>query len=166
MPAHDTVIIGIGNTLVTDDGVGIYCARHAASLLAQRGARHVAVREAELGGFALLTLLEGFTRAVIIDAIKLQGRAVGEIIELSADDLPPASHLVSGHQIDLATALAFGAQLGLSMPAPVHVIAIQIEDDITFGERLSPAVARAVPEAAALAVTLVCASEEGARGEL
>jgi hydrogenase maturation protease len=155
MPAPRTLILGLGNTLVSDDGVGVYAARQARTLLAAR-AQPVAVdvQEAEVGGFVLVELLADYDVAIIIDAIKLPGVVPGAIVELDAASLPRASHLTTGHQIDLPTALVLGRQLGQKMPSAVHIIAVQVVDDTTFGEKPSDSVAPAVAKAAERAVTL------------
>ena len=69
-----TLILGLGNAILCDDGVGIKAARYIAELGPNPD---VVVKEAELAGFALIDLLEGFDRAVVIDAVKLRERQAG-----------------------------------------------------------------------------------------
>lgn len=151
-PAEKPVLIlGLGNAILCDDGVGIKVARHIAE---NHASTDVVVKEAEVAGFALLDLLEGFDRAVVVDAVRLPDAAPGEIAVFDLDALTPSLHLVSGHQIDLPTALEMGRQLGRSMPASVHVVGVQVEDDRTFDERCTPAVEATISAAADVALRI------------
>ncbi len=66
----------------------------------------------------------------------------------------PSLHLVSGHQIDLPTALELGALLDVRLPTETWVVGVQVEDDRTFCERCTPAVERSIPGAAAEALAI------------
>ena len=175
------IVVGLGNTLLTDDGVGVYAVRRVRSLLEPD--EPIATEEAEIAGFALLDLLAGYDRAIVIDAVSLPGRAAGdhfaplgrraevhanavpnlwgpssrpspgEIIECSIDDFAPTSHLCAAHQIDLPTALQLGRQLGQQMPEAVTIIGVQVADDRTIAEQCTPAVEQAIEPAAQLALT-------------
>ena len=115
----------------------------------------VVVKEAELAGFALIDLLEGFDRAVVIDAVRLRDGKPGDIVVFDSSSLEPSLHLVAGHQIDLPTALEMGRRLGRPVPSTVHIVGVQIENDTTFSESCTPAVEAAIPEAARTALQIV-----------
>ena len=148
-----TRVLGLGNTILRDDGVGVVVAREVAAWLAQRKRpRSVEVVEAEMAGFALLELLAGCERVIIVDAVDLPGVAAGELIEIDPEGLRTSPRLRSVHEMDLPTALALGRQLGHPMPSDVQVLGIQAADMRTFGEELTPAVAAAVPAAVAAVI--------------
>lgn len=140
-----TLILGLGNAILCDDGVGIKVARRIAELGPHPG---IVVKEAELAGFALIDLLEGFERAVVVDAVRLRDAEPGEIVIFDGAQLEPSLHLVAGHQIDLPTALAMGRQLGRPVPHTVSIVGIQVQDDRTFSESCTPAVEAAIERAA------------------
>jgi len=146
------LVLGLGNTILRDDGVGIKVARHLAE---HHAAENIVVREAELAGFALIELLEGFDRAVVIDAVRIDGASPGEVVVFESGALQPSLHLVAGHQIDLPTALEMGRRMGRPVPGTVYVVGVQIEDDCTFDERCTDAVEAAIPEAARAALELI-----------
>jgi len=150
-PGARTVILGLGNAILSDDGVGIKVVRHIAKLGAPAG---VDLKEAEVAGFALLDLLGGYERAVVVDAIRLRDAQPGEVTVFDADSLEPSLHLVAGHQIDLPAALELGRRLGLPLPESVQIVSVQICDDTTFSEECTPAVTAAIPAAASMAVRL------------
>ena len=131
-----TIVLGLGNTILSDDGVGVYTAR----ALRDDIGGIADIVEAELAGFDLVELLEGYDRAVIIDAIELDGEPPGTIFRLSPDDMKITPRLASFHDIDIVTALALGRRLGLVMPEEVVIYAVQVEDALTLGEGCGPAV--------------------------
>ena len=135
-----TIVLGLGNTILSDDGVGVYTAR------ALRGELDgtADIVEAELAGFDLVELLEGYERAVIIDAIELDGEAPGTVFRLSPEDMRITPRLASFHDIDIVTALALGKRLGLVMPEEVVIYAVQVEDALTLGEGCGRAVEAAI----------------------
>jgi hydrogenase maturation protease len=146
------LVLGLGNTILSDDGVGVYAARRVRELLGPGEAIDVA--EAELGGFALLDLLEGYRGCVILDAVEWPDLAPGELRALELEAFAPTVRLAAGHQIDLPTALELGRTLGLVMPGRVTIVAVGVEDPRLLGERCTEAVAAAIAPAADLALRL------------
>src|SRR5665647_1034303 len=102
--------------------------------------------ERHVAGLRLLELVRGFTRVIIIDALKSPaevGREPGEVVRYEAKDFKGGHRYGSAHSIGLDTALELGHKLGYDMPEDVTVFAIEAVDVETFGEELSPAVAEA-----------------------
>jgi hydrogenase maturation protease len=152
-----TRLIGLGNTILTDDGVGIYVARAVRQRLSERpDAPEVDVVEAETAGFALLELLQGWERVIVVDALQLDGLQPGEIVRIDPGDLRTSLRLRSIHEIDLPTALALGRELGHPMPDEVLIVAVQAADLRTFGEELTAPVAAALPLAVEEILRLLC----------
>lgn len=156
------LVLGLGNTILTDDGVGIYVARRVRELLEADGADEpVDVAEAELAGFALVDLLEGYGACVIVDAVEWPDMAPGELRQLRLEDFAPTAKLAAGHQIDLPTALELGRTLGRPMPERVTIVAVQVAEPRLVGERCTDVVAAAIAPAAELAVKLARAIRPG-----
>ena len=65
-----TLVLGLGNPILSDDGVGLRVARAVESQLSQQ---EITVMETSMGGLSLLDLLTGYDRAIIIDAIQTRG---------------------------------------------------------------------------------------------
>ncbi|HEY3355992.1 MAG TPA: hydrogenase maturation protease [Polyangia bacterium] len=145
MPAaHSTLVLGLGNDILTDDAVGLLVARAVAA----RGLPGVIVREAAVAGFDLVDLLEGHARAVIVDAIRTDGGAPGDVYRFTPADLPRPGRLGAVHEIGLLEALELGRALGHAMPGEVVIIGVEARETEVFGEQPTPAVAAAVPVAA------------------
>jgi hydrogenase maturation protease len=151
------LLLGLGNTLLSDDAVGIHVARHIALGGKVPG---VDVREAEVAGFALLDLLEGYDHAVVVDAVRLRDGRPGEVVIFDGNGMDSSLHLVAGHQIDLPSAIELGRQLGRPVPNTVTIVGVQVEDDRTCSENCTPAVEAAIPEAARIALRLAAASQD------
>ena len=64
-----TQILGLGNTYLGDDAVGIHVIRELRPVVEPLG---IDVVEAELGGFELAEILGGYGRAKIVDAVKFE----------------------------------------------------------------------------------------------
>ena len=145
-----TLVLGMGNPILSDDGVGLLVAdRLRESSLPDS----VEVVQSEVGGLRLLELVRGFTRVIIIDALQSpaeSGRHPGEVYRYEAKDFKGGHRYGSAHSIGLDTALELGHKLGYDMPAEVTVFAIEAEDVETFGEELSPPVAAAAERVFAL----------------
>ena len=144
-----TLVLGIGNEIRGDDGVGIHVARRVAELLPAELAARVDVDEACTGGFDLVDYLRGYDRAVVADAIKTEGGEPGTVYRFAAEALEPTAHLGHSHGVNLASALAILRELKLGAPREVRVVAVEAEWLYEFREELSPRVAAAVEEAAA-----------------
>lgn len=139
-----TLVLGLGNPILTDDGVGIYVVRRAASRCA---ADHVSFAEACVGGLRLLDILAGYQRVLLVDAIQTAGGEPGTIYRLHPHHLQQSLHSGSSHDLTLAGALTLGRNLGLPLPDDDHltILAIEVEDVLTFGEECTPPVRAAIP---------------------
>lgn len=141
-----TLVLGLGNTLLTDDGVGILVVRALSRSLEQPD---VDIREACLGGLRLLDVVAGYERLILIDAIQLGGEA-GRIYRLHPTDLGVTLHSSSSHDIGLQAAMELGRKLGLVVPEDkdIVILAIEAADTVTFGENCTPSVRSAVLQVA------------------
>jgi hydrogenase maturation protease len=134
-----TLILGMGNPILSDDGVGLYVAQRLRETALPEG---VEIRESEVAGLRLLELLRGHDKVVIVDALQT-GREAGEVVRYEARDFAGGHRYSSAHSIGLPTALELGRELGYDMPADVIVFAVEALDVETFSEELSPPVAAA-----------------------
>ncbi len=129
-------MLGVGSSILSDDGVGIAVTRALESRATGRsGVEFIANEE---GGFSLLEDALGFDRLVVIDAVL--GPSPGRLRRLDLSELAPTVHCGGPHGLNLATVLEFGRRQGLAVPREVTVYAVEVRDATTFGERLSPAV--------------------------
>ncbi len=143
-----TLVLGLGNPILSDDGVGIYVVRAVAL---QATTADVDFQEANVGGLRLLEAITGYDRLILVDAIQTPDGTPGQIYTLSPHDLRTSLHAGSTHDLSFRGALAWGRAMGLALPADdaITIIAIEVADVLTFGETLTPMVAAAVSDAVA-----------------
>ena len=141
-----TVVIGVGNELRGDDGVGLDVARRVRAFARRAG---VEVREESGELLRLLDTWDGRRATVLVDAMR-SGAVPGAVRRLDASDAPlnPAVGAPGcTHALTLADAIELARALG-RLPPRVIVYAIE-GADFTPGSALSRPVAAAVTTAAA-----------------
>ena len=145
----DVVLLGVGNPLMGDDGIGLVA-------LEQLRSHWVLPEEVELidggtWGMQLLPTIEAADEVIILDAIRA-GSAAGAIVRLEKDELPRffRAH-VSPHHITLEDVFAV---LEFKGTAPERISALGLEPQaVTWGMGLSPVVEAAIPDLVTTVVT-------------
>jgi len=66
-----TIVIGLGNPILTDDGVGVKIAYELERAIGPNLPSNLTITEASVGGLRLMELLIGYDRAILVDAIVL-----------------------------------------------------------------------------------------------
>ena len=148
-----TLIVGLGNPVLGDDGVGWKVAEKICQQLPAD--TPVVVDYLSLGGISLMEHLIGYDRAVLIDAFA-SDEDLGSIHVMKLNDMPnySAFHVASAHDTSLQNALEMGRSLGAFLPEEITVIGIATKRIYDFSEELSPPVAEAVPQAAKIVLEL------------
>ncbi|HPD70249.1 MAG TPA: hydrogenase maturation protease [Candidatus Krumholzibacteria bacterium] len=141
-----TVVLGLGNPILTDDAVGVRLAGAVKSALGDRPDVTV-VEECSVGGLDLLDRLTGYERAIVLDAIRTRGGRPGDCYRFTAAALRDTVNLTNVHDANFATALELGRALGHALPADedIHVFAVEVADERTFGTELSADLAPRYP---------------------
>ena len=148
------LVVGLGNPILGDDGVGWRVAEEVKKQLPPDPP--VDVDCLSLGGVSLMEHLIGYGRAILIDAFALE-EPVGSILILKLSDLPnySAFHTTSAHDTSLQTAIEMGKSMGAQLPDDVTVVGIATKRVSDFSKSLSPPVAEAVPQAAKFVLDLL-----------
>lgn len=153
-----TLVVGLGNPILGDDGVGWKVAEEVKSQL-PAGAP-VDVDFLSLGGISLMEHLVGYDNAILIDAFK-SDETMGSVLILRLEDMPnySAFHTTSVHDTSLQNALEIGNQLGAKLPKHIMVVGITTEQIFEFSDELTPEVHAAVPIAARATLNLLGGSK-------
>ncbi len=144
-----TLVLGIGNSVLCDDGVGIRVAVEVGKRISDPA---VTIAEASQGGLFLLEAFLGYDHVVLIDAIQTKDGIPGQVYDLQPENFISALHLSSPHQVDFSTALELGKALGLPMPSSIDIVAVEARDVTTFREKCTPEVEKAIPVAVEMAL--------------
>jgi hydrogenase maturation protease len=143
-----TVIFGIGNTLMADDGAGV----RALELLTDIP-DNVELVEMATGGMSLLHHFEGVDRAILVDAVDFGGKP-GEVRIFRPEDVSSIKTVgYSLHDLDILKVLELARRMG-TLPREVFIAAIQ-PGSLAMGEGLSPEVEGALGELARRILSLL-----------
>lgn len=150
------LVIGLGNPILGDDGVGWAIASMVNEQLPVTGPP-VEVDCLSLGGLSLMERMLGYDRVVLIDSMETGQSPVGNVrrFPLAALPDPMAGHSASVHDTSLMTALKTAESIGADVPKRVDVVAIEAKNVYDFSEELSPPVAAAVPGAVQAVLDLI-----------
>lgn len=154
--ARKTIIIGLGNPILGDDGVGWRVAEEISNSKSNLP-QSVDVDCLSVGGLALMEHMAGYDQAILIDALQTGSKTPGTVLLLSLDDLPDqfAGHLSSTHDVNLVTALNLGREMGLQIPNQIIIIGIEAKRVYDFSEEMSTDMKRAIPKAVELIHTIL-----------
>ena len=145
-----TLIIGLGNPILTDDGVGVKVARQLEERINLTAHPELEVTEASAGGLRLMEAVLDYDRVILIDAYYLHPDKTkpGRIHRMTLDDLrsvSPTQHSTSAHDTSLVTALDAANELGYKVPQEFIIYAVEVENILDFSETPTLAVGDAIP---------------------
>jgi hydrogenase maturation protease len=147
--AARTLVLGIGNVLMGDEGVGV----HVIDMLGRQSwPPDVAVVDGGTGGFHLLSYLQDYPSIVMIDATS-DGQPVGAVSVLRpkyASDFPRS---LTAHDIGLRDLVEAAALLG-TLP-DITLVTVSIDEIRAMVTTLSPPVEASLPIVGALVRDLV-----------
>jgi hydrogenase maturation protease len=141
--ARRCVVLGLGNTLNRDEGLGV----HLLPLLQKRIGSRTTAEFLDGGtlGLNLLPLVEECLHLLILDAVDA-GKQKATVVELARDEIPLYSGVrLSQHQVTFQEVLGLAHMRG-RLPAHLHLVGIQ-PADLSVGYGLSEEIQRVVPVA-------------------
>ena len=138
-----TVIIGMGNPLLSDDGVGIRTVRELERIV---GIRHdVDLLELYTGGIRLMEEMAGYERAFVVDAMVTGKHEPGTVVAFSPADFITTRRTNSTHDTDFSVSLEMAQFLGLPVPDDIRFWGVEAGDVDSFSEELTGPVDAAIP---------------------
>lgn len=138
-----TLVLGLGNTILSDDGAGIQIAE-----LIRRKCPDTEVLDASAAGFRVVDEIIGYDRLILIDSIKSGQACPGTLYRYQEKDFNKTLHHTSPHDMDFFSALEIMRQRQEKIPSDIIIYAVEIEDNLTFSERCTSLVAAAIPQIA------------------
>ncbi|MFO7949201.1 MAG: hydrogenase maturation protease [Candidatus Fermentibacteraceae bacterium] len=142
----DTIVLGMGNPILGDDGAGY----RVAELLRDRfsGSCGPEVIPTSCDWICILDRLDGFRRLVVVDTVSTGSHPPGTLRALSPAELRSNSPLYSIHHLSVIEALELGGSMGLSMPTEILFYAIEIDPPEGFTRSLSPRLSERIEQIA------------------
>jgi hydrogenase maturation protease len=134
MTNKKTLILGIGNNILTDDGIG---SRLVSDLIKLINDPEVHYETACCGGLEIVEYIRDYERVIFIDSIRTHKGRPGDVYYFIPSDFRETSHLSSLHDVSFLTALNLGHTLNLGLPDDLHIIAVEIIENMEFSEELT-----------------------------
>ncbi len=149
-----TLVVGLGNPVLGDDGVGWKVANEVKYLLP--ASPNVDVDCLSLGGLSLMEHLVGYDRVILIDAFALDD-PIGSILILKLSDMPnySAHHTAGRNDLSLLNAIELGKSIGAKLPEDIVLVGIATKRICNFSESLSPPIAEVVPQTVQIVLSLI-----------
>jgi hydrogenase maturation protease len=139
-----TVVLGLGNPVLSDDGVGLAVVAALRRMLTAAPIPGVDILASTRAGFELIDLLRDYGRAILVDCVTMPDPRPGTVRRLSLDDVAGSSRLVNVHELSVGVAFQLAERMGIRMPTQVEILAVEAADTLTIAESLTPAVQAAV----------------------
>lgn len=137
----DVLVLGIGNPLLGDDGLGVEVVRR---LRASDSLPAVELLDGGTAGVYLLPVLEGRSHILVVDAMDFGGTP-GQVMRLHPSELPTRCDMrLSEHQVTFHEVLALMNLLEIT-PKEVVLLGVQPRSTL-WGESLSPEVQATIPD--------------------
>ena len=136
------VILGVGNLLLSDEGVGVHVANRLLEMDRPEG---VEVYEGGTDGFRLMSVVAGADRLVVVDAVRGGGEPAS-IYRFDIDDAPssPDSYKTSVHQIGILEVVHFSEFVGKGKTPRTTVIGVEPKS-LEMSMELTPEVEAKIP---------------------
>jgi hydrogenase maturation protease len=140
-PPKHIVILGVGNLLLSDEGVGVHVANKLMEMNLPAG---VEVIEGGTDGFRLMNVVTGADRLIVVDAVK-GGSSPGSIYRFDINDVPssPDAYKTSVHQIGILEVVHLSELVGQT--PETTVIGVEPKS-LDMGMELSPEVQEKIPK--------------------
>ena len=134
MRRRPLLVLGIGNVLMRDEGVGVHAIRR---LLTVALPDHVHLLDGGTGGFHLLSCFQDYQRMILIDAC-LDGGEPGTVTLREPRFASEFPRSLTAHDIGLRDLIESAVLLG---PLPhIHLVTVSVDPDQAMGTDLSPPV--------------------------
>lgn len=142
-----TLVLGLGNTILSDDGVGIHIAFEIG-----KKCKEIDVLEASAAGFRVIDEIIGYEKLILIDSIKTGKAKPGEVHRFTFEEFSRTLHHSSPHDISLFEAFDIMKREKADLPQDIKVYAVEVCDTSTFSEECTAEVARVIPEIAEIII--------------
>ncbi len=135
-------IIGVGNILMKDEGIGVHSLKKLETL---KLPRNIELYEGGTRILDILPSLEGIDLIIIIDAVK-SGKKPGAVnlFEVDLSKNGNSKEMVSLHEMDLISSIKFAKQI-YDLPEKIIIIGIEPKE-VDIGIEMTKEVTKTIPE--------------------
>ena len=128
---NNTLVLGIGNDILTDDAIG----PKLCDFLKKKFDRlPVDFEKMNVGGLEILEFIKDYQTVIFIDAIKTADGEIGDVNLYTPANIKETLHLSNLHDTNFITALELGKSLHIKIPPKMYIITVEIKEDMVFSE--------------------------------
>ncbi|MCD6394169.1 MAG: hydrogenase maturation protease [Planctomycetes bacterium] len=135
-----TLVLALGNDIMGDDAAALV----ASGMLKEQFAEDADFNDTMEAGLALMDIMAGYERVLLLDTIITGRHEPGTVLEFSQDDFRKVVG-PSPHYMGLPEVIQLADRMSVSFPPVICIIALEIERPVDFAETLSPGIKEAVP---------------------
>jgi hydrogenase maturation protease len=137
------IVLGLGNTLNRDEGLGVHALKALEARLGESTPK-VEFLDGGVLGLNLLPWVEECSHLLVLDAVNAR-KEPGTLIELKRDEIPLYTGIkLSDHQVTFQEVLGLASFRG-RLPEHLHLVGAQ-PADLSIGVELSPAIDTVLPQ--------------------
>jgi hydrogenase maturation protease len=147
-----TLILGLGNTILSDDAAGLLVAREVYDRIKQD--KNVSLVELEYAGWRFVDFLSGYEKIVVIDTISDSTKETGDCYKIPVSDMTTArGRASSSHGLGFKEAIGLARENGTFTANDVSIYAIVAGNVAQFGEIVDEKIVKKIPDIVNLIVT-------------
>lgn len=139
------LVLGIGNTICGDDGVGIIAVRFLKESLDKATNKTVDIKEMEEANINILELLEGYKKLIVVDSICAKKAKAGAIRKLSPLTFKQKKQPYSSHQMGFNRVMDMAKTFKMDIPEEIVIYAMAIKKTSFFKNGLSLTARKSLP---------------------
>ena len=149
------MLLGIGNPIMGDDGVGIHVVRMLKQKLGRRN--ELEFKELSVGGLKMVEAMLGHENVIIVDSYASTALEQGRIREFTPDQIKETLNIASSpHDTNFATALELYKKIQPDeIPKTIRIFTIDINPTLTFSEKMSPPIQEAASKLADIIMHII-----------
>jgi hydrogenase maturation protease len=139
--ASNNILVGLGNPIMSDDGVGL--------LVCRRLHRRLAGYDLDLAcgaGLHVLDSILGYRRAVIVDSMVTGRFPVGSVVRVDPHSGPETRRAGHSHGMGFFEAMEIARACRVSLPEEIFVYGIEVENPYSIGEGVSEGIGDKIDE--------------------
>ena len=130
----DILILGIGNEVLKDDGIGPKLVHGLQHIMKDT---NIDFATSAVGGMETIEIMKGYEKVVILDGIMTKDGIPGTVYYMNYPLNMNTLHLSNAHDISFDMSVKLARKLKIPFPKTICIIAIEIIEDREFGETLT-----------------------------
>ena len=138
---NNILVLALGNDIMGDDAAGLIASRELKKMFEDK----IDIFELASAGFALIDILEGYEKVLILDSVPAETDIAGNVRELNKDSF--SNHISwSPHYAGLPEMISLAKKLEINFPEEIRIIVMEIKKSDMIWEGLHPEIKNHIPE--------------------